>query len=144
MEHWLFIVLGAIISTLAGYVYGLLNMRKAVKLSKRLPLMPHEDSIEQAKKIASAIRNRAICLKNSKLAYLIGTKNIFYVFDDYTKGFLKGDCVKLVRFIRICHLYGINIKLYQIGQKINIGNNECVFYSQPDIELYIKQKEENL
>lgn len=102
----------------------------------------------QAKTIGQAIKSRATVLGCSNLSYTFkGFKktHVAHAFDPIgdsgnknTEAVLKGESVDMIRFIRICHSYGINIRLFQIGEKLpeNIKDVKDLFYTNPSSNLY--------
>lgn len=140
--------IGAIVAGAAcGYLRGRHLKNRVAVLAKNPHVPSDNNSINQARNISSAIKERAEILGNGDLSHTFkGDKNyIFYAFDKltedrnkHTKAFLKGECVKLIRFIRTCHSYGIGIYLYQIGYKLEDKESKKIIYTQPEADLYKK------
>lgn len=137
----------AVAGAACGYLRGKHLKNRAAVLAENPHVPSDNNSINQARNISSAIKERAEILGNSDLSHTFkGDKNyIFYAFDKFiddgnkhTRAFLKGECVKLIRFIRTCHSYGIGIYLYQIGYRLEDKASKKIIYTQPEAGLYKK------
>ena len=151
MNWFIYFLIGAAVSAAAGFFYGK-NLLKQAEVAARNKMIPScNDTIRQAEAIAKYIKERAVILGNSALTWDIKHKNKYiptYLFDydeklgegygPHTRAFLKGDSVKLLKFIRWCHYYGCSIVLRQIGQKTDVteGKGNVIFLSKPDIRLF--------
>ena len=119
------IIVGAIYFARAGYKAGM-DRRNGIASFRTNPnVEAHNDSIIQAKKIGISIAWRAALLNNPTLSTrhkVAGRTFNFFAFDytkelktDNTTAFLKGNSIILIRFCRMCHSFGVSIKLRQIG-----------------------------
>lgn len=150
--NWLiYFIIGAVISAMTGYVYGKKLLDKALVAHKKAIVSSSNDSIQNAKDIASAIKERAFIIGNRNLSWDIKDHKGRYVetrlfsykekingYGTETQSFLKGECIKLIKFIRWCHFHGCSIILRQIGEKVDVtqGKGEVIYLSMPDIESY--------
>lgn len=139
----IYFLIGAALSAMSGYFYGRKLLERAHE-ARNKPMIPsNNDSAQNAKEIASIIRERAFILGNRKLSWDIKDHKGKYVETRLFKGieteaFLKGECIKFIKFIRWCHFHGCGIVLRQIGEKVDVteGKGEVVYLSMPDIESY--------
>ena len=145
------ILLGvAVLIAWAGYRSGLKRRNCICSILRNPNVDSNDDSIEQARMIGRAIEQRALVLGNPGLstARKIGEKTRhYYAFGgieefktDNAEAFMKGNCVNLIRFCRVCHSYGISIRLRQIGLKDaeNPTKPSDTFISRPEATLFLK------
>lgn len=149
MEYLNYFLVGCILSAIFGFFYGKKLYKKAVEIKSNPLVAANNNSIKQAQMIGKAIKSRAEILGSRNLSYKFndGRKSYtFYIMDKEnvasgfrTKAFLKGDCINLIKFIRMCHSNGYSVLLRQIGEKIEMANksNEDVYISKPDVDLFV-------
>ena len=149
MDIFIYMLLGfSFVGGIIGYWLGKRQVLKAKQITFNRNVDCFQDAIVQAKAIGKAIKFRAMLLGSDSLSYTFkGFKKIHvaYAFDPKgdsgnknTDAVIKGESSQLIRLIRICHSYGINIRLFQIGEKLpeNIKNVKGLFYTKPESDLY--------
>lgn len=149
---FLYLLFGvSFVAGITGYWLGKRQVKKAEQLDLNRNVECFQDSIVQAKAIGNAIKTRSALLGSSNLSYTFkGFKKVHvaHAFDPVgdsgnknTDAVLKGESAQLIQFIRICHSYGINIRLFQIGEKLpeDVKNVKDLFYTTPDSDLYTEK-----
>ena len=148
MSWFIYFIIGAAITALTGYVYGKMLLKRAQIARSKAIVASDNDSVRNAKEIASAIKERAFIIGNRNLSWDIKDRKGSYIethlfsYANYgaeTKSFLKGECTMLIKFIRWCHSHGCSVMLRQIGEKADVteGKGEVIYLSMPeDINLY--------
>ena len=68
MSWFIYFIIGAVITALTGYVYGKMLLKRAQIARSKAIVASDNDSVRNAKEIASAIKERAFIIGNRNLS----------------------------------------------------------------------------